>query len=387
MPDSNIKIISLNCQGLASKQKRQDIFTKLKHENNDIILLQDVHWDPTIALKINKEWGYKMESSPYTTQAGGTAILFNNSFEFSLGDSIRDTGGNYTLVELILSNNLKIVIGSVYGPNNDNTPFFNTLGQDISKFENSLIILGGDWNSTRNFKLVNMNYVKHNNPNSVKELNKLCDDYNLVDAWRINNIDKKQFTWIQGISNKQARLDYFLITEELLSITSKNNIETKYRSDHAPISIQIELCKHTRGPGTWKFNNSLLMNEDFIKLIKKEIVYFKLTCAATPYNQDYISSISHNFELMINPSLFWETLLVTLRGTIIGFTGKQKREQNKAKKKLEEDIANLDNKINTGSGTIADYARLNELNNDLIEIRKRELEGTLIRSRADWLEY
>ena len=285
-----------------------------------------------------------MECSPYTTKARGTAILFNNTFEFDLGEIIKDTGGNYTLTELLLPNNLKLVIGSVYGPNQDNTPFFDTLSQDITKFENSLMILGGDWNSTRDYTLDNVNYVSHNNPKSVKAITRMCNEYNLVDSWRINNPDKKQYTWLQGISNKQSRLDYFLITEELLSVTNKNKIETKYRSDHAPVSIQIEINNHIRGPGTWKFNNSLLMDEDFITMVKREIINHKLIYAVTPYNQNYISSISHNFDIMINPSLFWETLLVTLRGSIMRYAGKKKRTQNSAKKNLEKDIAALDTK-------------------------------------------
>ena len=149
------------------------------------------------------------------------------------------------------------------------------------------------------------------------------------------NSPKRQYTWIQGISNKQARLDYFLITEELVSITSNNQIGHKYRSDHAAVSITIKLSNHIRGPGIWKLNNSLLMDENFIKLIKKEIIDFKLVYAATPYNQDYIRPLSLGLKLMIDILLFWETLLTTLRGTIITNSGKkgkkpiQKKETNK----------------------------------------------------------
>ena len=386
MPDTNIKIITLNCRGLAAREKRADLFAKLKEERNDILLLQDTHWDNKLLLKVKEEWGYKLVCSTFTTQARGTAILFNNSFEFTIGEVKKDPEGNYTLAEINLSNNISVIIGSIYGPNQDTPNFYTHLDDLISQFENPNIILGGDWNSTREFTLDNKNYRNHNNPRSNKAITDLCQSYNLVDSWRINNPTKLQYTWIQGISNKQARLDYFLINEELLSITSNNKILQKYRSDHAPVNITIKLSNHTRGPGIWKLNNSLLMDEDFIKLIKKEIIDFKLVYAATPYNPDFIRPLSHGFELMIDISLFWETLLTTLRGTIITYSGKKRREANREKKRLNQQICTLDTKINTGQGTRADYVRLVELNTSLINLRKTELEGAFIRSRADWLD-
>ena len=93
------EITTLNCRGIATREKRADMFAKLKEEKNDVLLLQDVHWDNELLLKVKEEWGYKMACSTYTTQARGTAILFNNSFEFVIGEIKRDPRGNYTLVE------------------------------------------------------------------------------------------------------------------------------------------------------------------------------------------------------------------------------------------------------------------------------------------------
>ena len=350
MPDSNIKITSLNCRGLASKEKRADYFSKFK-DRIDIILLQDIHWDNKTLLKVKEEWGYKLFCSTFTTQARGTAILMNNTFEFNIGEIRKDPGGNFTLVKINFMNNMDIIIGSVYGLNQDNPQFYQKLDEEINKFGNPNMIIGGDWNSTRNFKLDNKNYNNHNNPSSQNAINELIQNFNLIDAWRVNHPNKKQYTWIQGLSNKQSRLDYFLITEELLSITGDNSIGVKYRSDHAPVSIGLRLSNHERGPGVWKLNNSLLKDEDFVKLIKKEIINFKLIYAATPYNQDFIKPLSHGFEIMIDISLFWEALLTLLRGVIIIYSRKKKRQSNQEKGRLTKQIQELDTIINTGQGT------------------------------------
>ena len=106
-------------------------------------------------------------------------------------------------------------------------------------------------------------------------INELCNTLNLVDPWRINNRHEKRFTWLQGVSNKQARLDYFLCNDELMSITKNYQIRTKYHSDHSPISCSIQLGEETRGPGTWTLNNSLLIEKDFKTMVIKEINAFK----------------------------------------------------------------------------------------------------------------
>ena len=218
-------------------------------------------------------------------------------------------------------------------------------------------------------------------------IDSLCNDLSLIDPWRVNNPKAKQFTWLQGVSNKQARLDYFLCNEELLSITNKYQINPKYRSDHAPISCSLNIGNEAKGPGTWKFNNSLLLDKNFSTMIKKEINIFKSIYAATPYHPNYIDSISKGFDLMISHSLFWETLLVTLRGSIIKFSKRRKTNKNNEILNLENRIKLLDTSVISGTASQADILLLSELNINLVALRKEILKGAYVRSRANWLEY
>ena len=249
------------------------------------------------------------------------------------------------------------------------------------------MIIGGDWNSTRNFKLDNLNYVAQNNKKTTKAIDAMSDIFSLVDPWRITHPNTKQYTWLQGILNKQARLDFFLCNEELLSITKHFEIKSKYRSDHAPITFKLVLSNNVKGPGTWKFNNSLLTDEKFITLIKKSIVDIKMTYAATPYNPDFVAAATHGLTLMIPPTLFWETTLVTLRGVIIDYSKKKKRNTERQRLNLEKQIDLLDAKVNQGIASNQDKENLLEYNNNLLNLRNEMQKGAYIRSRADWIEY
>ena len=188
------------------------------------------------------------------------------------------------------------------------------------------------------------------------------------------------------MSCKQARLDYFLLSEELTSISTKEDILYKYRSDHAPITITISLNDQPRGVGSWKFNNSLLKEEKFIKLIKEEIQTFKLAHAATPYNQEYVLPKNSDIEFMADPVIFWESLMVTLRGKIISYSIHKNKNRKCSKKDLETKIKKIDLCISSGNATREDLQKLKSLNEKLLDLRKDDLKGAFIRSRAEWHE-
>jgi hypothetical protein len=57
----------------------------------------------------------------------------------------------------------------------------------------------------------------------------------------------------------QKDIEYFV---------QSSDIGLSYRSDHSPVSIVLKILNQTRGRGTWKFNNSLLRDEEFVKKVK-----------------------------------------------------------------------------------------------------------------------
>ena len=363
---------------MALKNKRDDLFKRWTDDKYNIILLQDTHWTPESLISVKQEWDRKMISSTRTSNSKGTSILINNSFEYSLGKIVKDEKGNYVIIELMLPNDNNIIIGTVYGPNNDDEEFYTELDNVISSFNNPVIILGSDWNSTRDFSKDNNNYIAQNNLKNTKVLTKIINKYNLSDIWRLKNPNKRRYTWLQGISYKQARLDYFLCSEELISVCTKEDILYKYRSDHAPITITITLNAQPRGAGSWKFNNSFLKDEKFIKLIKEEIITFKLDHAATPYNQEYVLPKSSCIEFMSDPIMFWETLMVTLRGKIISYAIHKNKKIKNTKKEIEAKVKTRDLHLTSGMASREDLLKLKSLNDIINESYQQNIDGIIL---------
>ena len=54
-------------------------------------------------------------------------------------------------------------------------------------------------------------------------------------------------------------------------------IKAAYRSDHSPIEISLNISKHPRGRGQWKFNNKLLEQQEYLNMVKREIQLAKAT--------------------------------------------------------------------------------------------------------------
>ena len=112
-----------------------------------------------------------------------------------------------------------------------------------------------------------------------------------------------------------CRLDYFLISENLRNsiVSSRHNIG--YKSDHKTVSLNIDLINLTRGPGYFKLNNSILLNEDYQEIIKNSIIE--------------IADINKEG----NPNTKWELIKGSVRNETIKYATYKKKETIKQEKK------------------------------------------------------
>ena len=79
--ENNLKILTLNCQGLGDMNKRKDIFKILRSKDCNIYFLQDTHFTTDKENMIKAQWGYKAFFSSYQSNARGVSILVNNNFD------------------------------------------------------------------------------------------------------------------------------------------------------------------------------------------------------------------------------------------------------------------------------------------------------------------
>lgn len=384
MMEDKIKICSLNGQGLNQNQKRRDVIDYLRNKDYSIVCIVDTHFTKNQERMIRSEWGYQVYFNCYSSQSRGIAIFFKNNFEFTVKNVFRDLNGNVLLLDICMFNR-RITLATIYGPNRDNPSFFEQLEKQLIKFGNHDIILTGDFNLLLDPVIDGLNYKHINNEHSRLKLLQIIANLNLYDVWREENNGIKCFTWKRKLASgeiQMGRLDYFLISESLTHFTREEKIIPGYRSDHSALNISLVFNKTTKSKTFWKFNSSLLKNTHYIKEIKEVIINVKKQYACTPYNLDNISSIDNDiFETTINPQLFFEMLLLEIRSKTIAFASALKKKENDRASNLEKDIAGLE-LIDPDKN----FDLIKIKNEELKTIRENKLKGTLIRSRARWIQ-
>ena len=187
-------------------------------------------------------------------------------------------------------------------------------------------------NTYLNAKLDKKGLAKESNDKYTEDLVELMETNNLLDIWRILNPDSKRYTWRGMTRSGQAhsRLDYFLISSNMIYDLSKASISPSIRSDHSIISISFKLIDSVeRGRGFWKFNGSLLKDKQYVDMINQVII-----------------DTTASYQNLANKSLLWDMIKCKIRGTTISyasFKAKQLRaHENELNKRLKEIEIELD---------------------------------------------
>ena len=260
-------------------------------------------------------------------------ILMNNNFEYKVERVKTDKNGNYAILDIIIQGK-RITLVNLYGPNQDNPNFYTNIKQNVSEFENDQVIMCGDWNFVLDPDLDYNNYLHINNPKARKVILDYIEEENLLDVWRVSNDDSRKYTWRRlNPVIKQARLDFYLISENMFQFVTDTQIIPGYRTDHSGITLKLKLIDSERGRGYWKFNNTLLKDKDYVSLIKNTIDDVKKTYVSNENNLNHGNISNEEIQFNINDQLFLETLLMMIRGNTIKYSSEKKKKRFKEEKK------------------------------------------------------
>ena len=76
----------------------------------------------------------------------------------------------------------------------------------------------GDFNVVQDQNLDTFNHHHVNNPKAKERILTIKDELNLIDPYRELHEFEKSFTWRRPHPLKQARIDYFLVSENLYQV-------------------------------------------------------------------------------------------------------------------------------------------------------------------------
>ena len=192
-----ITVLSANCQGLRTYEKRVDVSSFLKDTNASIVCLQDTHLLETDKSSIRQIWpdcyinGSKSNSR-------GVIILFNNNFEYKILDTYKDDDGN--ILQLLINlGSFTLNLINIYAPNKDNLNFFAKISELAQNETADHVMICGDFNLVLDPLLDSHNYTNINNPKARQKVIQMINDLDLTDSFRYMNNNVKRFSWRKKI--------------------------------------------------------------------------------------------------------------------------------------------------------------------------------------------
>ena len=366
---STTRFLSWNVRGLNSPIKRSKVLSHLKRLNADIVFLQETHLRDRDQVRLKSPWVSDVFHSTFDSKARGVAILVNKRVHFTASKVIADKNGRYMIVAGLIYQN-PVLLVNIYAPNFDNPDFTNRLFATLPFLDTHLLILAGDLNCVMNPTLDRSNPRTLNQSSMSKSISDFMLQNGFVDAWRFHNPQTKAYSFFSQVHQSYSRIDYFFVDGSLLSKVTSSEYHSIVISDHAPLSLNIQLSGQPRFSSPWRFNTLLLSDDAFNTFILSSIDDF----------------ITINKDDSVSYSLLWESLKAYLRGQIISFSAHCNKTRKARLNELLIKIRDIDgqNAINPSQSLVKQRY---DLQAELDLLTTSDAERLLVRSRATYYEH
>jgi hypothetical protein len=156
-PDLTFAIQNVLSLNVSTKNSKTDLKVLAVTKNNiDVVILSDtrLNTDKQNAsihdlTKKNLFRGYNLihNSKSAKSASRGVAILLKKLLNWEIHQKKVHMGNNYLVLDITIQKK-RFTLAAVYGPNNDDLPFYDSLERDILSMNNESIIAGGNWNAT-----------------------------------------------------------------------------------------------------------------------------------------------------------------------------------------------------------------------------------------------
>ena len=292
-------ILSLNVRGIREKKKIINIFSWVRNyvPDKSVIKLQETH----STKDLENSWLLQLqyENVCYShgeSNAVGVLIAPQNDLNVTIKQKVCDENGRFIDMKCIIQYSPLLVI-NLYNSNNEGEQVkilkrISEVIESIDLDHSSAIIMGGDFNFINDINLDSDGDSPKPKYSSISAVAQLQNSRDLIDIWRLRFPHTRRHNFRQPDPFVPRRLDYFLISDFLQDHTKHVDIIPAVNTDHSAIVLQLSNIEGPiRGPSHWKFNNSLVDDNNYIDDMRDKLSRF--------LNSNY----SHN-----DPRIYWEIL-------------------------------------------------------------------------------
>ena len=170
------------------------------------------------------------------------------------------------------------------------------------------------------------------------------ETFDLIDMYRTRYPNSQHFSYESKSLQVRSRIDFFLVAKFLVKFVCNVGITISIAPDHKTPLLCLVLPETTpRGPGFWKFNNTLLDYENYTAQIRNLVLH-----------------IREKYSFMQDKQLFWELMKMEIREKSILFAKQKTRALYQREKEISERLDYLDTIICNGNNLLNISDTLNE---------------------------
>ena len=261
-------VISWNVNGLNSPIKRSKCLDYLHRKRADIALIQESHLKASDVTHFQNRHFKVIAFSSYNSASRGVIILQNRKFPFLIEKTGEDENGLFTYASPSW-NNLKMVLFSVYSPNNNDVDF-----NFVVNFVDYNLVVEIDANAVCN-PLIDRSLVSVHGDQASQSLNELIADNDFCDIWKVKNGSCRDYTFYSARHNSFSRLDYIFISKSLTQGVNHIDILPILISDHSAVICNLSPPIIPPSSKRWRMNTTFLQNEDFVKQLRSKLSLFQ----------------------------------------------------------------------------------------------------------------
>ena len=197
----------------------------------------------------------------------GNLILFNPALDVKVESCETDQKGRQIVLHAKIDDT-SFIFANIYAPNEPKwqLKFFKCLKVRLRKYADENLIMGGDMNCCLSPEDKRGGRPTKQKKQVIESIHDLCNSFNLVDLRRKLHPNESHFTWQSNSSAIQCRLDYWLVSKQLLAQVKECSI----------IPIPVSFSDHSAV-------SFLVQSDDFIKrgpsfFLNSTIPFLMITC-------------------------------------------------------------------------------------------------------------
>jgi len=180
--------------------------------------------------------------------------------------------------------------------------------------------------------------------------------FDLVDIQRVKHPNINKYSYISKALKITSRIYFFLVARNLTKYVQKVDIQSPIAPDHKTVLLSLHWTKVLPvGPGFWKFNNTLLEDNNFVEQMRQRYSGFR-----EKYN--YIQ----------DKRMYWELLKMEIRCFTISFAEGKAKEAKKRELIVKDEMDRLDHIICSNSDVMSlneELKKYDNLKKELQQIR------------------